>query len=99
MLPTIGTNSGSEECEFFFLKKNNDGQNHPKGDKKGAAKERPKDTQPKERKRANLSCSRKLFHPSNVTFMQIMRSNSSGMSKTSIICNVIFLSIVKVKAH
>jgi hypothetical protein len=37
-------------CVLFFLFiylffKKNDGQNHPKGDKKGEAKERPKDAQ------------------------------------------------------
>jgi hypothetical protein len=38
MLPTIGTNSGYEECQFFFFFNyiyiKNDGQNHPKGDKR-----------------------------------------------------------------
>jgi hypothetical protein len=69
MLPTIGTNLGYEECEFYliiYIYIKNDGQNHPKGDKKEEAKERPRDTQPegpKERGSANLSCGRKLFHP------------------------------------
>lgn len=44
----------------------NNGQNHPKGGKKGEAKERPNDAQPegpKKREKTSLYCGRKLFHP------------------------------------
>ncbi len=49
-----------------FCQQKNDGQNHPRGDQKGEAKERPKDAHPegpKKRERDSLSCGRKLFHP------------------------------------
>jgi hypothetical protein len=46
MLPTIGTNLGYEKCDFYFIYIKNDGQNHPKGDKKEEAKERPRDAKP-----------------------------------------------------
>jgi len=45
---------------------NNNGQNHPKGHKKGEAKERPKYAQlegPKKKEKTSLSHGRKLFHP------------------------------------
>jgi len=68
MLPTLAQIQGLRNVSFlyFYIFKNNDSQNHSKGDKKGEVKERPKDAQfkgPKDRERARLSCGRKLFHP------------------------------------
>jgi hypothetical protein len=72
-----------------YFPKNIDGRNHYKGDKKG----RPK----KGQKMHNLQESKKgrelvLFivgnyfthNPSNVAYMQIVRSNSNGKSRTNI---------------
>jgi hypothetical protein len=38
-------------------------------------------------------------NPSNVTCMQIVRSNNNGRSKTNIIFNTIFFFIIDVKGH
>ncbi len=68
-----------------------DGQKHHKGEKN----KRPKDTQlvgTKKKERASPSRGRKLSHPqpSNVAYMQIMKFNSNGRSRTSIThqCNL-----------
>jgi hypothetical protein len=67
------------------------------GETKRKAKKRPKDAQLagiKKRERVSLFHGRKLFHPSNVARMQIVRFNSNGGSRTSITCqrNILFYS-------
>jgi len=84
MLPTIGTNSRSEECQFYLFLKlyiyiyvKNDGQNHHKGNKR----RRPKKGQEmhnlkglnREGELVFLVVGGYLTHgPSNVTCMQIV---------------------------
>ncbi len=71
---------------------------------KRKAKERPKDAQPTRTKKGRelvpLVVGSYLTHgPSNVTNMQIMKSNNNGRSKKTSPANVIFLFIVEVKAR